>query len=144
MNKYSLESALETVFFNDFDQDVTRKLGELSCLYTFYKDDDAAPEFNDIYNKIQALLLKIQLLEKANDYPSFPTVFKCDFDDKENKKAHHTFAPVFKMPKYQPLPDYDKRIEELVKILESLDIAALAEYVRKKAVKAGDLVFEED
>ena len=142
MNKYSLESALETVFFNQYNQDITHRLGDLSCLFAYYRGDDAPSKFTEIYNKLQALLLKNQLLEKVNRYPSIPTDFRCNFDNLGNSKAHHTFAPVIKMPKHEPLPDYDKRIDELMKIMEELDIAAIVEYVRKKAVKAGDLKFE--
>lgn len=142
MNKYSLESALETVFFNQYNQDITHRLGDLSCLYTYYREDDASPKFTEIYNKIQALLLKSQLMEKANRYPSIPTDFRCKFDLPGTNKTPHTFAPVIKMPKHQPLSDYDARIEEIMKIMEKLDIAAMVEYVRKKAIKAGDLKFE--
>ena len=142
MNKSVLQYALECVFFNQYNPDITRKLNELCCLFSYYRKDDANSEFCIIYNKLQVLLTKIQLLKNANQYPLIPTDFRCNFDFPGNCRARHTFAPVIKMPKHQPLPDYDKQIETIIQEMTKIDIASLVEYVRQKAVKAGDLTFE--
>ena len=142
MNKSVLQYALECVFFNQYNPDITRKLNELCCLFSYYRKDDANSDFSIIYNKLQVLLTKIQLLKNANQYPSIPTDFRCNFDFPGTSRARHTFAPVIKMPKYQPLPDYDKQIESIIQEMTEIDIASLVEYVHQKAVKAGDLAFE--
>ena len=144
MNTFSLESALETVFFNQYDADMIEKFGNLCNLFSYYREEDAAPEFCSIFNTLQVLLTKIQLLKNVNHHPSIPTNFRCDFDNSENNKGNNTFAPVIKIPKYQPLPDYNEQIEKIMDVLSKLDIASMVDYVKQKAIKAGDFEFEEE
>ena len=144
MNPYILDSALEVVFFEDYNPDNTRTLNGLCCLFSYYKDDDATAELDATYNKLQALLIKIQLFNKVTQYPSITTEFTCKFNDSDQDQTKHTFAPVFKMP---PLPELKDRIAEIKEIeasLSELDLASMVDYVKKKAKEAGDFAFEEE
>ena len=143
MNKYCLESALETVFFNQFGEDMVEKIGDLCSLFSYYREEDATPEFCSTFNKLQVLLTKIQLLKSVNYHSYIPTEFKCDFNVSEKNKEHYTFAPTIKIPKYQPLPDYKEQIEKIMNVLSELDLASMMDYVKKKAKAAGDFAFEE-
>ena len=144
MNKYCLESALETVFFNQFGDDILEKFRDLCNLFSYYREEDATPEFCSTFNMLQVLLTKIQLLKSVNDHPYIPTEFKCDFNVLEKNKGHYTFAPTIKIPKYQPLPDYQEQIEKIMNALSQLDLASMMDYVKKKAIEAGDFEFEEE
>ena len=144
MNKYSLDSALETVFINQFGEDILGKFRELCNLFSYYREEDATSEFCSTFNKLQVLLVKIQLLKNVNDHPYTPSEFKCDFNTSEKNKGHYTFAPSIKIPKYQPLPDYKEQIEKIMNDMSKLDLASMIDYVKKKAIEAGDFDFEEE
>ena len=144
MNTFSLESALETVFFNQYNADMIEKFVNLCNLFSYYREEDAAPEFCSNFNTLQVLLTKIQLLKNVNHHPYIPTEFKCDFNNSAKNKGHYTFAPTIKMPKYQPLPDYEEQIEKIMNVLSELDLASMIDYVKKKAKEAGDFAVEEE
>ncbi len=144
MNKYCLDSALENVFFNQFGEDILEKFRDLCNLFSYYREEDATPEFCSTFNMLQVLLTKIQLLKSVSHHPYIPSEFKCDFNNTEKHKGHYTFAPAIKIPKYQQLPDYQEQIEKIMNVLSELDLASMVDYVKKKAIKAGDFAFEEE
>ena len=142
MDSYDLNKALDDIFLADYLSDPIKDLRSLNAVYFYYREDDAPEELDNTANELSALLMKINLLQQANEYLSVPTEFKCDFGNSKNLPSAPTFSPVIKVPKRVLPPEFINMLNEIEQKIKNFDLARLKAYVKMKAVKAGNFKFE--
>jgi hypothetical protein len=142
MDSYDLNKALDDIFLADYLSDSLKDLRSLNAVYFYYRENDAPEELDNTANELFGLLVKIQLLQKANEYPSVPTEFKCKFENSKQLPGAPTFSPIIKVPKRVMSPEFINMLNEIEQKIKKLDLARLKAYVKMKAVKAGDFTIK--
>ena len=144
-NRFVLSCALRHVFLHDFGLDRVFVMNDLAALYIYYADEHVLPQLAADFNKLNVWLTKVELIRKPHgdeNYP-IPKDFKCDLDTDDSQIQLFKFSPVINMPP-KPNDAIDPDVlDELARELSCIDVAALASYVRSKAIAAGDLTLND-
>lgn len=146
MDTFAKRCAIRHVFFNDFGLDRTFLLSDLSALYLYYADENTPAEIKYIYNQISAWLMKIELIRKF--YRGEPAPIPKDFNCTVSAAPGSDF-PLFKFSPEIKLPADNRQvlpvaqINGLISEFSQINVAAMAEYVRKRIYEKGDFDFVE-
>ena len=144
-NRFLLSCALRHVFLNDFGLDRVFIMNDLAALFLYYADEAVPEELSAEFNRLNVWLTKAELLKKPRKDEAYPTPkdfnINLNSSDELNVTSFH-FSPNINMPEI-PQYSFDGRmLDELADELSEIDVAALASYVRTKALEAGDLSLE--
>ena len=139
MKKKELLSCLCKVFFNDWGSDELTCLKALSALLAYYCTNDISKELCENINNLHILLLKADFYDQSLIKKEIPTDFHCSLDSLKPVPAFN-FSPQISVSFSNTELDSGFNIASE---LSTINIVGLIQYVREKAIAAGDLIFEE-
>jgi len=138
MEKYKLNNCLDIVFCKSWTHEPEQYITSLISLATFYADDDLTANLKDTFNKINVILLKIDMIKNLINAQ---TEYTCSIRTRpgDGIPGTFTFAPNIKEIDEQKTLNLKKYIDDVYSELKNIDIASLASYVKSKAKAAGHI-----